>query len=132
MPVTWELRNRVLVVSLDGDYEYDAPVRAITEAMQHPSFLPGTMLLIDARLTTTRRSSEEFRERAIWMASLQAKGLASRCALVIPPQTHQYGLARMAATHVEMHGMELQIFTDMDAASQWLLGQATASSAGLD
>jgi hypothetical protein len=132
MPVTWEFRNRVLVVSLDGDYEYHAPVRAITEAMHHPSFLPGTMLLIDARLTTTRRSSDEFRERAIWMASLQEKGLASRCALVIPSQTHQYGLARMAATHVEMHGMELQIFTDIEAASQWLLGQASATSAGLD
>jgi hypothetical protein len=126
MPVNWELRNRVLVVSLEGAYEYHEPVHAINQAMQDPGFLPGTMLLIDARLTTTRRSSEEFRERAIWMASLQAKGLASRCALVIPMQTHQYGLARMAATHVEMQGMQLEIFTDLEEASQWLLGRASA------
>jgi len=128
MPVTWEIRDRLLILHLIGHYDYDAPINAVTDAMLDPGFQPGTMLLIDARFTGTRRSSEEFRERAIWMASLQSKGLAPRSAIVINSQPHQFGVARMAATHVEIQNMETQIFTDMDAAASWLLGSSLAES----
>ena len=129
MPVTWEFQNSLLLVKLIGDYEYNAPVQAVSEAMRDPACLPRTMLLIDARLTTARRSSEEFRERAIWMASLQARGLGNRCALLINEQPHQFGLARMAATHVEMRGMKLGICTDMEEAARWLLQDAASAAA---
>lgn len=131
MPVTWELGDRLLVVTLIGNYAYEDPARAVRDAMREPSFRPDTMLLIDARLTTTRRSSEEFRDRAIWMKSLTTEGLAPRCAIVIGAAPHQFGRARMAATYVEMHGMELKIFTEMDEASQWLRGEARSSGVGL-
>jgi hypothetical protein len=39
------------------------------------------------------------------------------------PQPHQFGMARMAATHVEIQGMELEIFTDVDEASRFLFGR---------
>ncbi len=101
------------------------------DAIRDPAFRNGTRLLIDARLTKTRRTSEEFRERAIWMSSLKGRGVADCCALVISQEPHQFGVARMAATHVEMHGMELGIFTDIQEASMWLLkgDAATAASA---
>ena len=131
MPVTWEFQSRLLVLRLVGNYNYDTPVRAVVEAMADPAFQPGTMLLVDARLSTTRRSSDDFRERAIWMASLRARGFAARCALLINSQPHQFGMARMAATHLEMRGMEFEIFTDSDKAAQWLLGGAAAKQAGI-
>lgn len=126
MPVTWELRDHLLIVSLVGQYTYDAPIKAVAEAIDDARFEPGTMLVVDARLTTTRRSSEELRERAIWMASLRAKGLAARSAMVITTQPHQFGVARMAATHVEIQDMIMEIFTDLDEASRWLLGGASS------
>jgi len=129
MSVAWDLRNRVLVVRLDGDYGYNEPMRAVTAAMQDPGFIPGTPLLIDARRSTTSRSSEEFRSRAIWMAGLTAKGLSHRCAMVIRSLPHQYGLARMAATHVEIHGLELQIFTEIEQAFEWLQEEASSQAA---
>jgi hypothetical protein len=135
MPVTWELHHRVLVIRLIGNYEYDAPVNAVDEAMHDPAFRPGTMLLIDARLSTTRRSSEDLRDRAIWMSSLTARGIATRCALVINSQPHQYGVARMAAAHIETRGMQFEIFTDIDKACEWLehagTGAAGPRSGGL-
>ncbi len=120
MPVTWEYLGSVLVLTLEGDYDFNAPVRAFAEALEDPRFRPGTALLIDARLSQVSRTSEDFRTRSVWMASLQARGLASRCALVISGEAHQVGMAHMAATHLELRGMELQIFTDREEALQWL------------
>jgi len=120
MPVTWEIRGSVLVVTLVGDYGFYEPVAAITKAMLDPQFQAGTSLLIDARLSRISRSSEEFRERSVWMASLKAKGLSARCAIVISGEPHQFGMARMASIHLDLRGMELEIFTDLNEAERWL------------
>ena len=120
MPVTWEIRGQVLIVTLAGDYGFEEPVRAVQEAIADSAFQRGTSLLVDSRLSKTSRSSEEFRERARWLASLRDKGLSSRCAVVIGPEAHQFGMARMAATHHDLQGLELEIFTDLDEAVRWL------------
>ena len=129
MPVTWELQDRILIVRLIGNYDYDAPVNAVEEAIRDRAFRTGTMLLVDARLSTTRRSSEDLRERAIWMASLTAKGIAARSALVINSQPHQFGVARMAAAHIETRGMQFEIFTDIAKASKWLAEGRSSTAA---
>jgi hypothetical protein len=86
MPVRWEIRGQVLIVTLVGDYSFEEPALAVKEAIADSGFQTGTSLLIDTRLSQTSRSSEEFRERAKWLASLQDKGLSSRCAVVIGPE----------------------------------------------
>ena len=126
MPVAWEFRGQLLVVTLIGDYDFDAPKRAVLEAIADAAFQPGTMLVVDARLSTARRSSDDFRERAVWIASLKERGFAERFALVINSQTHHFGMARMAAAHIEMRGMQLGIFTDVESVSQWVLGRASS------
>lgn len=128
MPVLRELQDRLLILTLIGSYDYGAPVRAVVQAMNDPAFEPGTTLLIDARQSTVSRSSEEFRQRAFWMESLLARGLAPHFAMVINSQLHQFGLARMAATHVELRGMESGIFRDFDEASTWLSWARASSS----
>jgi hypothetical protein len=77
-------------------------------------------LLIDARRSTISRSSDEFRERAWWMASLASKGLSTRSAIVISSEPHQFGLARMADIHLDIKGLELELFTDLDDGLHWL------------
>ena len=130
MAVTWEIRGLVLIVTLVGDYAFDEPVRAVTEALADAQFRPGTSLLVDARLSHTRRSSEEFRTRAKWVASLASKGLSSRCAIVVAPEPHQIGMARMVATHHEIQGLEMSIFNDLEEALRWLSnGNSLTSSA---
>ena len=129
MPVAWEFRDQLLVVTLIGDYDFEAPKRAVLEAVVDPAFQVGTMLVVDARLSTARRSSDDFRERAVWMASLKDRGFTERFALVINSQPHQFGMARMAAVHIEMRGMQLGIFTEVESASQWLLGRASSKAA---
>lgn len=120
MPVAWELRDRVLIVKLVGEYDFDEPVEAVNAALLDPQFSPGTSLLIDARLAHAHRTSEDMHLRAKWVASLQPRGVSSRCAIVIRPQPNQFGVARMATTHHEMAGLEMDIFTDFEEALQWL------------
>ncbi len=127
MPVNWEIRNSVVIVTLSGHYSFEEPVRAVTNAMTAPLFQAGMALLIDARRSTSSRSSEEFRERARWMASLASKGLSTRSAIVVSSQPHQFGLARMAEIHLDIKGLELEIFTDLDDALHWL-GRAGSTS----
>ena len=132
MPVSWEIRGPLLIVRLVGRYAFDEPEAAIVEAMSCPEFQTDTSLLIDARSSEIQRSSEEFRQRSVWMASLQPRGLSSRCAIVISDRPSQFGMARMAATHLELRGMTLGIFTDLDEAVKWLSngGEFHASAAG--
>src|SRR5262252_3861775 len=109
MPVTWELKDAILIVTLSGNAG-EEPANAILEAMADPRFRPGTSLLLDVRLAKDSPASADMRRRAAWVASLLPRGLNWRCAMVIGPKVHQYGLARMAATHLEFEGMEMEIF----------------------
>jgi hypothetical protein len=120
MPVGWALQDCVLVLTLAGEYSFEEPAQAVATAMANPRFRTGTSLLIDARLSKTRRSSEEFRARSLWMASLMPGGLSSHCAIVVSSELHQYGLARMASIYLDLRGMALEIFTDLKPAIHWL------------
>jgi hypothetical protein len=108
-----------MVVTAVGDWSGAGPASAITEAMADPRFQPGTALVLDVRLSTMNPSAEQVRARAEWMAALRAAGLASRCAIVVGPKAHQFGLARMAQAHLESRQMEMQIFADLDEAMAW-------------
>ena len=129
MPVTWEIRGSVLIVTLIDECG-EEPANAIVAAMADPRFQPGTSVLLDVRLCSDSPTSDQIRPRARWLATLQSKGLSSRFAMVSGPRAHEFGLARMCATHLELQGLELEIFTEFDDAMRWLanagaLGTAT-------
>ena len=108
-----------MVVTCTGDVGEGAGV-AIVEAIASPQFKLGTSILFDARLSIDNPTSEDLRSSARWLSKLQPMGISSRCAIVVGPKPHQYGLARMAATHLECQGMCLEIFLDIGEAERWL------------
>lgn len=119
MPVSWEIRSSILIVTLVGECGIEI-TKAFDEAMADPRFRAGTSLLLDVRRSADNPSSDEFRRRIELLARRTAKGLASRIAIVIGPKPHHYGLARMASVHSETKGIELEIFTEMKEALEWL------------
>jgi hypothetical protein len=128
MPVTWEFRDSVLVVRLVGKYDFEEPIQAVNDAMSSPQFRAGTSLIVDARRSEARRSSEELRARAHWMASLVPQGMSPRFAIVISSKPHHYGLARLASIHLDLQNMTLEIFADFEEAMHRL--KVKASPAG--
>jgi hypothetical protein len=129
MPVTWEIRDRVLIVTLVRDWSRYGPAEAITEAMSSPHFEPGTSLLFDVRLSEVNPSGEEVRSRSQWLAGLMARGMSSRCAIVISPRVHQYGIARVASVYSDLQGMTVEIFSDLNQALLWLRTEGSAGAA---
>ena len=128
MSASWEIRDRILIVTVICDWSSPGPAAAIAEALADPQFKSGTALLLDIRLCQTNPSSEEIRSRVEWMASLRRKGLSSRCAIVVRPRSYQFGLARMTATYLDFKGIVLEIFSELDEALHWLTastGEAT-------
>jgi hypothetical protein len=103
-------------------------VAALTEAISDPGFRPGLALLFDMRQATDEASSAEMRSRAKFLASLLPLGISHRCALVAGPRSHQYGMARMQAAHLEFHGTELEVFCDVNDALLWLTHPTTSTS----
>jgi hypothetical protein len=45
MPVSWEIQDSVLIVTVIEDWSGGGPAAAIAEAMADPAFKPGTSLL---------------------------------------------------------------------------------------
>ena len=122
MPVSWKIRDSVLIVTVIEDWRGGGPATAITEAMADPAFKPGTSLLLDVRQSSMNPSGEEVRSRAEWLSALSTKGLSKHLAVVVGTKAYQMGVARMAQFFCESREMDLQVFTDMEAAMSWLSG----------
>ena len=119
MPVDWEIRDSILIITVIGHGDHE-PIGAIAEAINDPEFRPGISLLFDMRLSTDSPTGNKSRERVALLTPLREKGISSRCAIVVGPLAHQYGLARMAGAYADLKGWQLQIFTDKDEALGWL------------
>lgn len=119
MPLTWEIRESVLVVTFIGDYTFLEAQQAVNEGLMQLAGRSGVSLLLDARSSQANLSAEEIRERAYWVASLRARGIF-HCAVVLNEQLHRYGMARMFQTRAEMQGIGMRLFHNMEEALAWL------------
>lgn len=115
--VTWEIQDSLLVLTTAG-FGGQETLFALSQAVSDPAFRPGLALLCDLRLEIDDSSWEEMASRAKFIAGLLPLGVSRRCALVIG--LHQYGIARIEAGHLELQGMEPEVFRDMDEAHRWL------------
>jgi hypothetical protein len=127
MSVTWTIQGSVLILALDGDYAFGEVIESVQYALADPSFTPGTLLLFDERLSRANASGEEIRDRIHWIGSLRSKGFAARCAIVVGAELYRYGLARMAATYLDLEGIQAEVFSDVESASRWLSGAASTT-----
>jgi hypothetical protein len=127
MPVKWEIRDPMLILTVDGDYRADDLVRALVEAMGAPTFRPGLFVLGDGRHSKASISAADTDWRVEWLASLPKMGFASRYAVVVNHEAHRFGLARMISTRLETRGVDLGIFRRVDEAMEWLTGHEAGS-----
>jgi stage II sporulation SpoAA-like protein len=118
MPVSWEIRGLVLILTFVGDYGFAEVDQAVTEALAVPDSRPGLSLLLDARLSAAQPSRDSLNWRAKWARSLQWKGMSGRHAAVVGPD--RLPLAHALASDLERLGMEMRTFHELDEALAWL------------
>lgn len=88
-------------------------------------FRPCLALLCDLSLEIDDPSWEEIPSRAEFIAGLLPLDVSRRLALVIG--LHQHGVGRMQAEHLELQGMEPEVFRDMGEV-RCLLAAGSAST----
>jgi hypothetical protein len=118
MPMTWTIRDGLVVVNLIGTHELDEYRETISEAVASPGFRPGMHLLFDARSSYSYLTPESIQRRLEFLGTLVAKGVAPRCAVVTTQQ--RAGISIRAAAKLEAFGMLMGVFLDMEEARTWL------------
>jgi hypothetical protein len=120
VPVAWEFRGTVLVITTTDRYRRDELRGAADQALADPRFVPGTPVLFDGRLSNAQLSKEDIDWRVGWAVSLRGRGASSRFAIIVGGQPHRYGLGRMLSALLESKGVDLRLFNEIDEALSWL------------
>jgi cellulase/cellobiase CelA1 len=122
VPVTWEIRDKMVVIAVEGVYPNQELEDALTAALSDPRFEPGMAVLMDARLSQTPLSSEDIEWRASLIESLPARGLQPRVAYLI--QERQRALSELARQEFRspkaIYTVDIGFFTDESEAKAWL------------
>jgi len=122
VPVTWEFRGTVLLMTTTERYTNEELREAADRALGDPRFQPGTPVLFDGRLSDTPLAIADIHWRVGWVGSLRSRGASPRFAILVRAQPHRRGLARMLSALLEGHGVDLQLFGEIDEALGWLAG----------
>jgi hypothetical protein len=123
MPVTWRFQHSVLILGFIGNYDFADVRAAVDEAFADAAFRPGTSLLMDARSSLIYLSTDEAVRRARWFTSLRDRGVSSRWALLLRPYPLQ--MLETAVACFREVGVDAQVFSDPDAAMEWLVADDT-------
>jgi hypothetical protein len=116
MPITLEVYSSCLILAFIDKCHEDIGT-AIRMALDDHDLPPGAGILLDFRRCSDTHSPESLRTEAKALNALHRDGLiSSRCARLIGPGLHQFGVARMAATFADLLGIEMEIFTDREEA----------------
>lgn len=124
MPVSYELRDAVLRMSLEGEYEPEDILRTFLAAMADPSCPKRVDFLLDVTRSTSlaKRAPGEIQTVAEALGPFDTR-IGGRCAVVASDDL-QFGLSRMGSAYSGAVGVEVQVFRDPDAALSWLASDA--------
>ncbi|HET9951405.1 MAG TPA: hypothetical protein VFS09_06380, partial [Candidatus Eisenbacteria bacterium] len=124
MPVSYEIRDVVLRLNLEGEYEPEEILRTFLAAMSDPACPKPVALLVDVSRSESlsKRSPGEIQTVAQALGPF-AKRIGGRCAVVATDDLH-FGLTRMGSAYSGGVGVDVQVFREMDAALGWLASGA--------
>jgi hypothetical protein len=120
VPVGWEYRGAVLVLSFTGVVEREDIEGALDGALSDPRCRPALGLLWDARRSETPVSADDIAWRFDLVSSLADRGLVSRAALLVSSdwslmfEHFRFDMQRA------FHNLQVDAFTDDAAALAWL------------
>lgn len=120
MPVTSDFQDEVFVVSVVGEYTYDEYVDSIVRGFSDPRFTSTTPVLVDSRESEASPTSEALRDVGRRILGQRPADHVGKWAAVTRSEPLRFGSARMGGLTMQSLGLEVQIFTDPDAALAYL------------
>jgi hypothetical protein len=129
MPVHWEFRPSLLVVTSTGVYPLESVAGAVRQAAADPRFEPGMSLLFDGRGSEIPVSSVDVDWRVRFFSSLPSMGFSPRMAMLVREgflslfsAGRPFSLLSPTENKGDADGPTLCFFADEDEAIAWLLG----------
>jgi len=130
MPVLWEWRDTVLLITTVGAYSNQEMANAFAEMRGDKGFVRGTPLVFDARESKAELTKGDVDWRVGSFAdAMKRDGFGPRMAFVLSTkEPHRYGIARMVQALSQLKGFETVIFRDLDEALRWARESSTGSA----
>lgn len=121
MPVLWEWRDAVLLITTVGAYANEEMATAFAEVRAHQQFVRGTPVVFDARESKAQLTKGDVDWRVgVFADFLMREGFGPRIAFVLTTdEPHRYGIARMVQALTQLKGLDTVIFRDVDEALRW-------------
>jgi len=128
MPVSYQLRGRLLKLECVGTYESDEIARQFVTAMADPACPNQVALLLDVTRSESlaTRPAPDIRRVAEFLKDYSGK-IGGRCAVVAESDVH-FGLSRLGSVYSEGIGVEARAFRDLGGAMKWLGVEPPAST----
>ena len=123
VPVGFTLVDRLLTIRCEGSYSVDemrGPWLAIAERSDLP--LPLACVL-DMRTSDSVLNRSIAELRSIADSFMLRAHLTDKRIAVVTTGGARYGLMRMASTWVELAGIEVRVFRELEPAQQWVVSQ---------
>ena len=124
MPVSYEIRDGVLRMNLEGEYEPENIIGTFLDALADPNCPKRVALLVDVSRSASlaKREPGEIKTVAESLGPYYER-IGGRCALVASDGL-QFGLTRMGSAYSGGVGIDVGVFRDPDAALSWLATDA--------
>jgi hypothetical protein len=121
VPVTYTLVDRLLTIRCEGTYSVEELRRPWNDvaAMRDLQLPIACVLDIRESESILRRSVADM--RGIAESFLQRAAITDRRLAIVTSGAARFGLMRMAATWVELAGIEAKVFRDLEEAKSWVL-----------
>lgn len=121
MPVHVRREEELFCIECVKSYPADELLGALDQILATPDFPEGARLLLDLRLADSviRRPRSELKHIAYKFVP-RAAAFGGRCALLVEGLA-RYGLMRMAATWMQLEGIDARVFRDLEEAKRWLV-----------
>ncbi len=120
MAVSSYIRPSIIVVVAEGEYTVEELIQGVRNGLDEFDELIRPCLLFDQRMSESlqTRTNKELRDIAAYGNSIRER-IGRRVAFVTSGLL-EFGLARMGSAYLDDDELELNVFTEIEAAFEWL------------
>jgi hypothetical protein len=120
---SYRIHERLGVVLFEGQgaLSYERWSAGVDEALADPAFRPGFRFISDRRRMDASRTDRRFADATLFLRSRAAQLGPIRWAVLIGENDPAYTLVRATAVLAQSSVVQLEPFTDLDEALEWIL-----------
>jgi hypothetical protein len=111
----------VVLFEGQGALSYERWSAGVDAALADPAFRPGFRFISDRRRMDASRTDRRFADATLFLRSRAAQLGAIRWAVLIGENDPAYTLVRATAVLAQSSVVQLEPFTDLDEALEWIL-----------